>query len=153
MSSTGNPNSKASLFPRLECELVEVIHFNIFGAHSPHAFPLLYGSRVAQGQETDSDLRTRQALSKHLASEIWAQSCNSPPGTKCQNWSKRSQKVQERYEKQKKNSKTFSCAWRLSSHRSCKHKQNAINPDLKAGEGVCPLHPRHMLLPLMLTGA
>lgn len=55
--------------------------------------------------------------------------------------------------KTEKNSKTFSCAWRLSSHRSCKHKQNAINPDLKAGEGVCPLHPRHMLLPLMLTGA
>lgn len=37
MSSTGNPKSKASLVSRLECELVEVIHFNIFGAHLPHA--------------------------------------------------------------------------------------------------------------------
>lgn len=36
MSSTGDPKLKARLVSRLECGLVEVIHFNIFGAHWPH---------------------------------------------------------------------------------------------------------------------
>ena len=63
MSSTGHPKSKASLVSRLECELVEVTHFNIFGAHSPHAsLRCTAVGRLPHGQETGSHLKHGKTL-------------------------------------------------------------------------------------------
>lgn len=115
MSATGNSNSKASLSSRLECELVEAIHFNIFGAHSPHASLCFTAVVLLKGRKY-SDLKTWQALNKYPVSEI-VQPCNSPLGS---NYQKRSKRVKRDNKEMKiwKNSSTFSRASHLPPHKN-----------------------------------